>query len=225
MKILLVDDEKGFVLALKEILQQNFYTVDYAYDGMEALEYLEMNSYDCILLDVMMPRMDGYSLIQNLRNRKDNTPVIFLSAKGDVEDRIKGLSLGGDDYLPKPFSSKELLLRLKALLRRKDGIGKENLSFEGLVLDETDFTLRYQDKCTPLSSKEYQLMESLLRKPGHVHSGENLMKEAWSSVDESDISSLWVFISNLRKKLKALNCPVVIKSERGLGYRLEKKDV
>lgn len=225
MKVLLVDDEKSFALALKEILERNFYTVDYANDGIEALEYLDMNSYDCILLDVMMPRLDGYSVIRTIRQKNDNTPVIFLSAKGDVEDRIKGFSLGGDDYLPKPFSSEELLLRLRAILRRKDGIRKESLSFEGLILDEKDFTLKYEGQSVPLSSKEYQLMESLLRKPDHVHSGESLMKEAWSILDDSDISTLWVFISNLRKKLKFLNCPIAIKSERGLGYRLEKIDV
>ncbi len=223
MRILLVDDERSFVLAMREILIQNRYTVDFALDGEEALEYLEREKFDCLLLDIMMPNVDGYTVLETIRKRGDKTPVIFLSAKSDVDDKVKGFELGGDDFLSKPFSSKELLVRLKAILRRKDGLTDSNLSYEGLILDTSAFTLNYGDNKIALSSKEYQLMEIFLRKPENIHSSEALMKEAWSIDSYSDVSSLWVFISNLRKKLRDINSPFTIKSERGLGYRLEKK--
>ncbi len=225
MRILLVDDEKSFVQALKEILVQNRYTVECAYDGEEALEFLRNEKFDCLLLDIMMPRVDGYTVLETIRKNGDKTPVIFLSAKGDIDDKVKGFDLGGDDYLSKPFSSKELLVRLKAILRRKDGLTDSNISYEGLILDTSSFCLIYKNSKIALSSKEYQLMEIFLRRPEHIHSSETLMKEAWSLDSYSDVSSLWVFISNLRKKLRDIDSPFTIKSERGLGYRLEKKDV
>ena len=222
MRILLVDDEKNFVKALKEILEDNHYTVECVYDGQEALDYIHYESFDVILLDVMMPKMDGYTLIKKIRSEGNNIPVIFLSAKGEVDDKIKGLELGGDDYLPKPFSSKELLARLKVILRRKDGVKSNSLAYEGLSIDESDCSLVYKDKKETLSNKEYQLMELFLRKPEKIYSADSLLNEAWAIEDYADVSSLWVFLSNLRKKLKSLNCPIVIKSERGLGYKLTK---
>ncbi len=225
MRILLVDDEKSFVQAMREILIQNRYTVDFAYNGQEALEYLQNEKFDCLLLDIMMPQVDGYTVLETIRKKGDTTPVIFLSAKSDIDDKVKGFELGGDDYLSKPFSSKELLVRLKAILRRKDGLADSNLCYQGLILDTSSFSLVYDKNKIPLSSKEYQLMEIFLRKPENIHSSEALMKEAWSIDSYSDVSSLWVFISNLRKKLKDIHSPFTIKSERGLGYRLEKKDV
>lgn len=225
MRLLLVDNEKSFVQALKEILVSNRYTVECAYDGEEALAFLENEKFDCLLLDIMMPHVDGYTVLETIRKKGDKTPVIFLSAKSDVDDKVKGFDLGGDDYLSKPFASKELLVRLKAILRRKDGLSVSNLSYEGLILDTSAFTLNYEDHKVALSSKEYQLMEIFLRRPEHIHSSETLMKEAWSLDSYSDVSSLWVFISNLRKKLREIHSPFTIKSERGLGYRLEKTNV
>ncbi len=225
MRLLLVDNEKSFVQALKEILVSNRYTVECAYDGEEALAFLENEKFDCLLLDIMMPHVDGYTVLETIRKKGDKTPVIFLSAKSDVDDKVKGFDLGGDDYLSKPFASKELLVRLKAILRRKDGLSVSNLSYEGLILDTSAFTLNYEDNKVALSSKEYQLMEIFLRRPEHIHSSETLMKEAWSIDSYSDVSSLWVFISNLRKKLREIHSPFTIKSERGLGYRLEKTNV
>lgn len=225
MRLLLVDNEKSFVQALKEILVSNRYTVECAYDGEEALAFLENEKFDCLLLDIMMPHVDGYTVLETIRKKGDKTPVIFLSAKSDVDDKVKGFDLGGDDYLSKPFASKELLVRLKAILRRKDGLSVSNLSYEGLILDTSAFTLNYEDNKVALSSKEYQLMEIFLRRPEHIHSSETLMKEAWSLDSYSDVSSLWVFISNLRKKLREIHSPFTIKSERGLGYRLEKTNV
>ncbi len=221
MRILLVDDERSFSAALKAILEKNRYTVECAYDGLEALSFLETETFDVILLDVMMPRLDGYQLLSKIRGAGNNTPVIFLSAKGETEDRIKGLELGGDDYLPKPFSSKELLARLKVILRRSSSLCLTH-SYDGLTLDEKDFSLRYQDKKESLSNKEYQLMELFLSSPNRLFPAERLLSEAWNIDSSGDISSLWVFLSSLRKKLKAIEAPFSIKSVRGLGYRLEK---
>lgn len=221
MRILLVDDERSFSAALKAILEKNRYTVECAYDGLDALSFLETEAFDVILLDVMMPRLDGYQLLSKIRGAGDNTPVIFLSAKGETEDRIKGLELGGDDYLPKPFSSKELLARLKVILRRSSSLCLTH-SYEGLLLDEKDFSLAYQGKKESLSNKEYQLMELFLSSPDRLFPAERLLSEAWNIDSSGDISSLWVFLSSLRKKLKALGAPFYIKSVRGLGYRLEK---
>ena len=225
MRLLLVDDEKDFVKALKEILETNHYIVDVAYDGEEALKYINYEHFDCLLLDIMMPKLDGYEVLKRIRANNDNTPVIFLSAKADIDDRVKGFDLGGDDYLPKPFSSKELLARIKALIKRKDGITKNNLEYEGLSLDSKSCSLMYEGKNTPLSNKEYQIIELFLRNPEALYNADKILEEAWSSDSCYDISYVWVFISNLRKKLIELDCPLTIKAIRGLGYKLEKKNV
>lgn len=225
MRLLLVDDEKQFVDSLAEVLKANCYTVERAYNGEEALDYLRMEKFDCLLVDIMMPKLDGYALVKAIRDKGDKTPVIFLSAKSDVDDRVKGLDVGGDDYLPKPFSTKELLARLRALLRRKDGIADTTLSYDGLSLDSSSFALTYKDKSEKLSAKEYQIIELFLRKPDKIYPVDTILSEAWALDSYSDISSVWVFISNLRKKLAALESPFTIKATRGLGYKLEKKDV
>ena len=225
MRLLLVDDEKDFVKAYKEILEANHYIVDVAYDGEEALNYINYEHFDCLLLDIMMPKLNGYEVLQKIRANNNNTPVIFLSAKSEVDDRVKGFELGGDDYLPKPFSSKELLARIKALIKRKDGITKTILEFEGLSLDSLSCSLMYGENASPLSNKEYQIMELFLRNPEALYSADKILQEAWSSDSYSDISSVWVFISNLRKKLTEIKCPLTIKAVRGLGYKLEKKNV
>ncbi len=225
MRLLLVDDEKQFIDSLAAVLKANRYTVECCYDGAEALDYLAMEKFDCLLVDIMMPKLDGYSLVEKIRGKGDKTPVIFLSAKSEVDDRVKGLDVGGDDYLPKPFSTKELLARLRALLRRKDGITEPSLVYEGLSLDPNSFVLKYGDKEEKLSAKEYQIMELFLRKPEKIYSVETILSEAWQLDSYSDISSVWVFVSNLRKKLTSIGSPFMIKATRGLGYRLEKKDV
>lgn len=226
MRILLVDDEKDFVSALKEILVANRYTVEVAYDGKMALDYIEAEKFDCLLLDIMMPEMDGYEVVKTIRKRNDHTPVIFLSAKGEVEDKIKGFEIGGDDYLSKPFSSKELLSRLKALLRRIDGLKETNdLKFGDLVLNVNDFTLSKDQTKVKLSCKEYQILELFFRHPDRIISAEKILKEAWEIDSYQDISSVWVYVSNLRKKLVQLGSEVELNSIRGLGYHLEIKNV
>lgn len=226
MRILLVDDEKDFVSALKEILVANRYTVEVAYDGKMALDYIEAEKFDCLLLDIMMPEMDGYEVVKTIRKRNDHTPVIFLSAKGEVDDKIKGFEIGGDDYLSKPFSSKELLSRLKALLRRIDGLKEtNNLKFGDLILNVDDFSLSKGQNKVSLSCKEYQILELFFRHPDRIIPAEKILKEAWEIDSYQDISSVWVYISNLRKKLVQLNSKVELNSIRGLGYHLEIKNV
>ncbi len=226
MRILLVDDEKDFVSALKEILVANRYTVEVAYDGKMALDYIETEKFDCLLLDIMMPEMDGYEVVKTIRKRNDHTPVIFLSAKGEVDDKIKGFEIGGDDYLSKPFSSKELLSRLKALLRRIDGLKETNdLKFGDLVLNVNDFSLSKDQTKVNLSCKEYQILELFFRHPDRIISAEKILKEAWEIDSYQDISSVWVYVSNLRKKLVQLGSKVELNSARGLGYHLEIKNV
>lgn len=226
MRILLVDDEKDFVSALKEILVANRYTVEVAYDGKMALDFLDVEKFDCLLLDIMMPELDGYEVVKTIRKRNDHTPVIFLSAKGEVDDRIKGLDIGGDDYLSKPFSSKELLSRLKALLRRMDGLKEtNNLTFGDLTLNADDFSISTAFGKESLSAKEYQIMELFFRHPDKIISADKILKEAWEIDSYQDISSVWVYISNLRKKLVNLKSNVYVDSIRGLGYHLEIKNV
>ena len=226
MRILLVDDEKDFVSALKEILVANRYTVEVAYDGKMALDYIEAEKFDCLLLDIMMPEMDGYEVVKTIRNRNDHTPVIFLSAKGEVDDKIKGFEIGGDDYLSKPFSSKELLSRLKALLRRIDGLKETNdLKFGDLILNVNDFSLSKDQTKVNLSCKEYQILELFFRHPDRIISAEKILKEAWEIDSYQDISSVWVYVSNLRKKLVQLGSKIELNSIRGLGYHLEIKNV
>lgn len=225
MHLLLVDDEKDFVKALKEILENNCYTVETAFDGEEALSYVLTNNFDCILLDVMMPKLDGYTFLKTIRGKGNKTPVIFLSAKGDIDDRLKGFELGGDDYLPKPFSAKELLARIKAILRRKDQIADSLLKYEDLVLDTSAYTIACNNKKEGLSSKEFQILELFFRKPDKRYNAEEILSEAWSLDSYADVSSVWVYLSNIRKKFENIGSKVRITSVRGIGYKMEIKNV
>ncbi len=225
MHLLLVDDEKDFVKALKVILENNCYTVETAFDGEEALSYVSGNQFDCILLDVMMPKLDGYSFLKKIRENGNKTPVIFLSAKGEIDDKLKGFELGGDDYLPKPFSAKELLARLKAIIRRKDQVTSSNLVFEDLVLDTSAYTISCNNKKEALSSKEFQILELFFHKPEKRYNAEEILSEAWSFDSYADVSSVWVYLSNIRKKFETIGSKVRITSVRGIGYKMEIKNV
>lgn len=225
MRILLVDDEKDFVKALKTILEQERYSVEAAYDGEEALCCLSQTNFDCVILDVMMPKLDGFSLLKQIRSSGNRTPVIFLSARADLDDRVKGLELGGDDYLPKPFSSKELLARLRAVLRRNEADPSNEMSFGDVKLDPSSYCLIKGDKKESLSYREYQILELFFKKPDRRYSAEEILNEAWPFDAESDVSTVWVHLCNARKKLQALGSKVKITSQRGVGYKMEGKDV
>lgn len=225
MKILLADDETELLDGLYTILTQNHYSVDCCQDGMETLELLRLHSYDVILLDIMMPKVDGYEVLRCLRRENNTTPVLFLTAKGTLDDKIKGFDLGADDYLPKPFESKELLARIKALIRRSSKMTSDILSFGNTTLNLTTSKLSCRRKEETLINKEFQIMELLMTKPDHVFSTEKIMESVWSFDSLADISTVWTFISNIRRKLKSIHSDIIIKSNRGLGYSLEKKDV
>lgn len=220
MKLLLADDEKELSNALVAILKHSNYTVDAVYNGTDALDYALAGDYDGIILDIMMPGMDGTEVLKRLRDKGITTPVLFLTAKTEVDDRIKGLDLGADDYIPKPFDMGELLARVRAMLRRKSDFAPANLSCGNLTLDRAGYELS-----TPghdpirLSGREFQMMEMLMTSPGRIISVDNFMDHIWSD-GEADVNVVWVYISNLRKKLTSLEATCEIKASRGVGYSI-----
>ena len=220
MKLLLADDEKELVSALVAILKHSNYTVDAVYNGTDALDYALAGDYDGIILDIMMPGMDGMEVLKKIREKGLSTPVLFLTAKTEVDDRIKGLDLGADDYLPKPFDMGELLARVRAMLRRKEDFAPASLTCGNLTLDRAGY-----DLCTEghdkihLSGREFQMMEMLMTSPGRIISVDNFMDRIWSD-GEADVNVVWVYISNLRKKLSSLEATCEIRASRGVGYSI-----
>ncbi len=220
MRLLLADDEKELANALVAILKHSNYTVDAVYNGTDALDYALAGNYDGIILDVMMPGMDGMEVLKKIRENGLSTPVLFLTAKTEVDDRIKGLDLGADDYLPKPFDMGELLARVRAMLRRKEDFAPTDLSCGNLTLDRAGYELATpgRDK-VHLSGREFQMMEMLMTSPGRVISVDTFMDRIWADGD-ADVNVVWVYISNLRKKLTALEATCEIKASRGVGYSI-----
>ena len=222
MKLLLAEDEKDLSNTIKKVLELNKFDVDQAFDGEEALEYAEYGEYDGIILDVMMPKMDGYSVVKKLREKNNHTPVLILTAKSEIDDKVFGLDSGADDYLTKPFVVKELLARIRALTRRKGDIAT-NYVIGNTTLNPNTFELSTQSGVIRLTGKEYKLMEHLMRNQGVVLSTEKIMESVWEFDTEAEINVVWVFISALRKKLEAIQSNCQIKAMRGIGYRLEVK--
>lgn len=224
MKILIAEDEVSIAKALKVMLEKNRYTVDMVHNGTDALDYGLQGAYDAMVLDVMMPGMNGLEVLRTLRSRGVSTPVLFLTAKGEVEDRVEGLDAGADDYLPKPFASSEFLARVRALVRRSGNYLPEVLSAGNLSLDCTQYLLYTERENLRLNKKEYQLMELFLRYPGHVFSSEHLMEKVWGLESEAEIDVVWTYIGFLRKKLKQIGSTVEIRTIRGAGYALEEME-
>lgn len=221
MRILLVEDEEALADAVAEILKQNHYSVDIVHRGNEGLDYACSGIYDMILLDIMLPGMDGLTLLKTLRQKQITTPVILLTAKSEVTDIITGLDAGSDDYLAKPFSTGELLARIRALSRRGGSYTGEVLSFAGLTLNKGTMELTCEDGTIRLGLKEAQLMELLLKNPRQVMPKNLLMEKIWGIDSETEYNNIEVYISFLRQKLSSLGTSVQIKTVRGLGYRLE----
>ena len=222
MKLLLVEDSLQLNKALSTILKRNTFVVDSAYDGEEALLFIEQYTYDVIILDVMMPKLNGFEVLKVIRDKGIDTPVIMLTAKSTVEDKINGLDLGADDYLAKPFNTEELLARIRALLRRKPNYKKEDvLTFGDLSLNVHTATLMCGDKETPLMNKELQIMVLLMNNQGNIVSLDEISKSAWDIDAYSTSENVWVFVSYLRKKINKVSSKVVIKSIRYQGYYLE----
>ncbi len=220
MKILLVDDEKQLVEAVSVILKQNKYLVDCAYDGEEGLDYALTGVYDLIILDVMMPRMDGFTMLKILRSKKIDVPVLILSAKTETNDRVDGLNMGADDYLTKPFSTDELLARIKALLRRKEKFTGDVISFGDISLDRDTYELIRDNNKITLGKKEYQILEMLILSGGKTINKEKFIEKIWGYDTEAEYNTIEVYLSFLRRKLNLVGSKVEIKSIRGIGYVL-----
>ena len=221
MRLLLAEDEADLAEALGVFFEKNHFTVDVVHDGRAACEYAESSVYDAIILDVMMPYMDGFTALRRMREAGNKAPIMMLTARGETRDRIEGFDSGADDYLPKPFDPDELLARVRAMLRRSENYRPSVLSFGDLTLDPATGELSCGSEHVRLSGREFQLMELFLRSPGMLFSAERLIERIWGWDSEAEINVIWVNISNLRKKLKSIGSLVQISASRGLGYLLE----
>ena len=221
MKLLLAEDELDLAEALTVFFEKNHFTVDAVHNGFDAYEYAVTGGYDGIVLDVMMPKLNGIQVLEKLRSEGVSTPIMMLTAKGQTEDRITGFNAGADDYLPKPFDPDELLSRVRAMLRRGQTYRPAALTYGDLTLDPATGDLSCGDKAVRLGGREFQIMELFLRAPRQVFSADRIMEQVWGWDNEAEINVVWVNISNLRKKLKALGSHTALRANRGLGYLLE----
>ena len=224
MLLLLAEDEKELSHALVTVLKHNNYSVDAVYNGQDAYDYLMAGNYDGAILDIMMPKMDGITVLRNIRATGSSLPILMLTAKSEIDDRVAGLDSGADDYLTKPFSMKELLARIRAMTRRQSSTTDSILQFGNISLDRTTYTLSTPKDSLRLASKEYQMLEMLMANPGQLISVDQFMNKIWGFDSEAEQNVVWVYISYLRKKLAALEAQVQIKATRGLGYSLEELD-
>ncbi len=222
MRILLAEDERSLSRAVVALLEKNNYSADAVYDGQEALEYLEAGNYDALILDLMMPKMDGLTVLRTLREQGNPIPVLILTAKSEVDDKVLGLDTGANDYLTKPFSTQELMARIRAMTRSQTG-GQvtSRLTFGNITLDQATFELSSPAGSFRLANKEFQMMEMLMRNPRQIIPTERFLERIWGYDSEVELSVVWVYISYLRKKLTALNANVQIRASRNVGYRLE----
>lgn len=225
MRILLAEDEVSLSKALKVILERNNYSVDQVYDGEEALSFLSADNYDCLILDLMMPKVDGITVLKTMRKEGNMLPVIILTAKSEVDDKVLGLDSGANDYLTKPFNSRELLARIRAITRSKENNeGNSILKMGNTILMRDTFILKTDSGETRLQSKEFQILELLMQNKNKLISTERLMEKIWGFDSEAEINVVWVYISNLRKKLVSLDSNVEIKATRNAGYTLEERN-
>jgi len=223
MRLLLAEDEKELSNALVTILKHNNYSVDAVYDGLEALDYLQAENYDGAILDIMMPKMDGLTVLKKLREGGSDLPVLILTAKSEIDDRVLGLDSGADDYLTKPFATKELLARIRSMTRRQAEVTDSILRFGNIKLDRSTYELSADEGNFRLANKEFQMLEMLMANPKILISTDRFMEKIWGYDSEAEINVVWVYISYLRKKLSSINANVTIKASRGAGYSLEEK--
>jgi DNA-binding response OmpR family regulator len=221
MRLLFAEDEVGMSEAVTDILTYHHYMVDAVYDGEEALDYAREETYDGIILDIMMPKKNGFEVLEELRREGCRTPILLLTAKGEVEDRIRGLDLGADDYLPKPFAMDELLARVRAMLRRRETFVPDILTCGDVSLNLQNYELSGNGKSFVLPKLEYRMMEVLMQNQRRYLSSEDLLVKVWGYDTEAEVGTVWVYISYLRKRLEALSGQVKIKVKRNIGYTLE----
>lgn len=224
MRILIAEDETELAKGLKFLLERNKFTVDVVHDGAEALTYFLGRDYDVVVLDIMMPKVNGLDVLRKIREAGSGVPVLMLTAKAEIEDRVAGLEAGADDYLPKPFASPEFIARVKALSRRNAGYAEQRLAFGNVQLDCNRYELICESRAVRLNNKEFQLIELFMRNPRFVFSTAHLMDKIWGQDSESDISVVWTYVGFLRKKLKELNADIEIRTARGAGYFLDSRE-
>lgn len=222
MRILIAEDEVEIARALKILLEKNKCAVDIVHNGREAWDYICQGSYEVIVLDIMMPEMDGLEVLRRARENHIATPVMLLTAKSEIEDRVAGLNAGADDYLPKPFAASEFIARVKALGRRSTSYTESLICLGDMTLDCNRFQLSAEDVSIRLNNKEFQLMELFMKHPKFVFSTEHIMEKIWEQDGTAGMDVVWTYIGFLRKKLKQLGASVEIKTVRGAGYSLEK---
>lgn len=221
MRLLLAEDERELSNALMVILKHNNYSVDAVYDGQEALDYLDAENYDGVILDIMMPKIDGISVLKTLREKGNSIPVLMVTAKSEIDDKVLGLDCGADDYLTKPFATKELLARIRSMTRRQSEVTNSVLTFQNISLNRATFGLSSSQGSFRLANKEFQMLEMLMLNPKHPISTERFMEKIWGYDSEAELNVVWVYISYLRKKLSAIGSTVQIKATRNTGYSLE----
>ena len=225
MRVLLVEDEKKLSAAVQKLLQKEHYEVDAVYTGPDGLDWAMTESYDAVILDVMLPGMDGFEVLRRIREEKIPVPVMMLTARGDLEDRVRGLESGADYYLPKPFETSELIACLKVITRRSASEPKMTLEAGdvALIREEAKLKCGATGKEIRLGAKEYQLMEFFLRNPGQILPRETIQERVWGYESEAEYNNLEVYISFLRKKLAFIGSGMKLKAARGLGYSLEEE--
>lgn len=221
MRLLLAEDEKALSRALTAILERSGYAVDAVFDGQSALDYLNSENYDGVILDVMMPKMDGFTVLKTLRQAGNLVPILLLTAKSEIDDKVQGLDLGANDYLTKPFHSRELLARIRAMTRTQVAQADTRLRLGNVTLDQATLELSTPSGSFRLANKEYQVLELLMSNPHRLIPTERFLEKIWGYDSEAELNVVWVYISYLRKKLAALHATVQIKATRNAGYTLE----
>ncbi len=221
MRLLLAEDEKSLSRAVRFLLEKNNYSVDAVYNGADALDYLENGNYDGAVLDVMMPEMDGITVLKKVREKGNLIPILILTARSEIDDKVLGLDSGANDYLTKPFNTKELLARIRAMTRVQTSQTDSHLQFGNITLDRATFEMSSPTGSFRLANKEFQMMENLISQPHHLISTERFMEKIWGYDAEVEVNVVWVYISYLRKKLAALHANIQIKSARNVGFSLE----
>lgn len=221
MRVLIAEDELELAKGLKFLLEKNKFTVDTVYDGAEALAHFQGRAYDVVVLDIMMPKVNGLEVLRRIREMGSKVPILMLTAKAEIEDRVAGLEAGADDYLPKPFASREFIARVKALSRRNAGYTDLCLTVGKVQLDCNRYELSCGAKTVRLNNKEFQLMELFMRNPRLVFSAAHLMDKIWGQDSEADMNVVWTYVGFIRKKLKQIDGDIEIRTVRGAGYSLE----
>ena len=221
MRLLFAEDDRDISKAVQTLLERSGYSVDAVYNGQDALDYIEQADYDGVILDWMMPKKSGIEVLARMRGKGISTPVLMLTARDAIEDRVEGLDTGADDYLPKPFAASELLARIRAMLRRKVDYQHDVIKYADIELDKSAMTITCGKKSVSLNNKAFQLIEMLVEHPGAVLSIDQIMERIWGWDSDAEVNVVWVNISTLRKKLTEIGAHLKIKAIRGVGYSLE----